>query len=140
MIYRPLKSVVEDALKGPQTQAQWYVMTPSNPEYVEAHGLKKSIKFGRTIYVPYKRILVISGATAESKIPVNDVFEFDLISKRVEKKQDILVGRTSFAAHYTFGDRYIYVVGGCNQQEMMIRDCERFDLNRETWTRLPSLN
>ena len=90
-------------------------MTPSNPEYVEKYGLHKAIKFGRTIYVPYQRILVISGATADSKAPVRDVFEFDLISKRVERKQDICVGRTSFAAHYTFGDRYIYVVGGCNQ-------------------------
>lgn len=86
MIYRPLKSVVEDSLKGPQTQAQWYVMTPSNKHYVEAHGLNKSIKFGRTIYVPYNRILVISGATADSKFPVKDVFEFDLMTKRVEKK------------------------------------------------------
>ena len=101
-------------MKGPQTQTQWYVMAPSNPDYVEKHGLNKSIKFGRTIYVPFQRILVISGATADSKIPVEDVFEFDLVSKRVERKPDILTGRTSFAAHYTFGDRYIYVIGGCN--------------------------
>ena len=83
--------------------------------------------------------MVISGATADNKVPVKDVFEFNLVTKRVEMKQNILIGRTSFAAHYTFGDRYIYVIGGCNQQEMMIRDCERFDLNRETWTRMPSL-
>ena len=61
-------------------------MRPSNPEYVEKHGLQKSIKFGRTIYVPYQRLLVISGATTDTRIPVNDVFEFDLITKRIEKK------------------------------------------------------
>ena len=84
--------------------------------------------------------MVISGATTDTKEPVNDCFEFDLISKRVTKKPEILVGRTSFAAHYTFGDRYIYAVGGCNKNEMMITDCERYDLYREKWTRMPNLN
>lgn len=115
-------------------------MTPSNPQYVQQNGLNKSIKFGRTIYVPFQRIIVISGATVQNKVPVKDVFEFDLITRRVEKKQDITISRTSFAAHYTFGDRYIYVIGGCNDKEEMIRDCERFDLNTETWSRIPSLN
>lgn len=77
--------------------------------------MKKSIKFGRTIYVPYQRLLVISGAASDTRIPVKDVFEFNLISKRIEKKQDIIVGRTSFAAHYTFGDRFIYVIGGSDR-------------------------
>ena len=140
IIYRPLKAVIEDAMEGPQTQSQWLVMQPSNPEYVEKHGLNKAIKFGRTIYIPYNRLLVISGATADEKIPVRDVFEFDLVSKRVERKQNIIVGRTSFAAHYTFGDRYLYAIGGCNAKETMIADCERYDLFRHKWTRMPSMN
>ena len=62
-----------------------------------------------------------------------------MLTRRVEKKQDISVGRTSFAAHYEFGDRYVYVIGGCNEHDCMIADCERYDLWRDRWENLPKL-
>lgn len=106
------------------------------------NGLNKNLKFGRTVYIPYNRILMISGADADLGLtkPVSDVFEFDLLSNKVTKKRDINVARTSFAAHYEFEERYIYIVGGCNSSDQMIPDVERFDLFRETWEVLPSMN
>lgn len=104
--------------------------------------MNKQLKFGRTLYLPYSRLIVISGSDADKGLSstVRDVFEFDLLTRKVEKKADIGVPRTSFAAHYDFHDRYIYIVGGCNNQDEMITDCERYDLWRETWHPLPSLN
>lgn len=52
---------------------------------------------------------------------------------------DINLGRTSFAAHYDFEDRYIYVVGGDNQDESKT-DCEKFDVFNLKWTQMPPMN
>lgn len=49
----------------------------------------------------------------------------------------INIARTSFAAHYDFGDRYVYVIGGSNQDGNMIRDCEKFDVYNQRWIAMP---
>ena len=48
--------------------------------------------------------------------------------------------RTSFAAHYDFGDRYVYIIGGSNQDGFMIKNCEKFDVFNQKWIVMPSLN
>lgn len=89
-------------------------------DYVNRQGLNKQLKFGRTIYIPYNKLLVISGDNVDETPksgPVHDTFIFDLSSQTVERMPDIHVARTSFAAHYDFGDRYVYVIGGSNSQD-----------------------
>ena len=49
-------------------------------------------------------------------------------------------GRTSFAAHYDFLDRYIYVVGGADKHEEVMDSCENFDVFELKWSIMPSLN
>ena len=49
-------------------------------------------------------------------------------------------GRTSFAAHYDFLDRYIYVIGGADKNGEMMDQCEKFDVFELKWTMMPSLN
>lgn len=118
-------------------------MVPKNQEYVLREGLDKQLKFGRTIYIPYNKLLVISGDNVDDKHksgPVNDTFVFDLSSQTVERMPDIGVARTSFAAHYDFGDRYVYVIGGSNNQDRMVTDCEKFDVLNQKWIKMPSLN
>lgn len=141
IMYRRLSDVVHEAEKSAQSSTKWTCIPPSNPDYAEKHGLNKTLKFGRTLYLPYQRLLVISGSdfAVGPSSPVKDVFEFDLLTRRVEKKMDICVGRTSFAAHYDFGDRYVYVIGGCNEKDSMIADCERYDLWRDRWELLPNM-
>ena len=50
------------------------------------------------------------------------------------------MGRSSFAAHYDFGERYIYLIGGTRDNEGMIADCEYFDTKLNRWHEMPSLN
>lgn len=40
------------------------------------HGLDKQLRFGRTIYIPYQKVIVISGSDFENAKdgPVRDVF------------------------------------------------------------------
>ena len=118
-------------------------MVPRNQEYVVGQGLDKQLKFGRTIYIPYNKVLVISGddvdATAKTG-PVHDTFIFDLGSHTVERMPDIHLARTSFAAHYDFGDRYVYVIGGCDGRDEMVRQCEKFDVRGQKWIKMPPLN
>lgn len=75
-------------------------------------------------------MLVISGDNVDvpKDGPVNDTFIYDLMSETVEMMPSIRVARTSFAAHYDFGDRFVYVIGGSNYQEKMVTDCEKFDV------------
>ena len=83
------------------------------------YKLDKSLKYGRTIYVPYNRVIVISGndMKRDRTKPVTDVFQFHLLTNQVENLPPISKGRTSFAAHYDFEDRYIYVIGGCDSTD-----------------------
>ena len=104
--------------------------------------LDKSLKFGRSLYIPYRKVLVISGEYMEgnNSVPVRDTFIHCLATNRVERMPDIRVPRTSFAAHYDFGDRYVYVIGGCDGEDMMLRDCEKFDVLNQRWVQMPPLN
>ena len=79
------------------------------------YKLDKSLKFRRTIYVPYNRVIIISGMEINHETkPVTDVFQFHLLTNQIENLQPISKARSSFAAHYDFEDRYIYVIGGCD--------------------------
>ena len=59
-------------------------MTPTNQAYVIEHGLNKNLKFGRTVYIPCNKIMVISGENIdmrgqiENEGPVKDVFTFQI--------------------------------------------------------------
>ena len=84
--------------------------------------MNKRLAFSRTIYVPYNRVIIISGSevteehnywyTTKHYNVVRDVFQFHLLDNTVERLPSISRGRSSFTAHYDFGDRYIYVIGG----------------------------
>lgn len=51
----------------------------------------------------------------------------------------ISLGRTSFAAHYDFEDRFIYIIGG-DCEDKSIASCEKFDILNLKWHPMPSLN
>ena len=72
--------------------------------------------------------------------PARDVFTFEISTGIVEKKQDINVGRTSFAAHYEYEDQYIYVIGGNAKSGLTLKHTEKFDVYNERWTKMPELN
>lgn len=57
----------------------------------------------------------------------------------MEVLPSIRLGRTSFAAHYDFLDRHIYVIGGSNSKDEMITDCEKFDVFERKWEPMPSM-
>lgn len=106
------------------------------------HGLDKQLRFGRTIYIPYQKVIVISGSDFESPQagPVRDVFQFHLTDNTVERLPSISKGRTSFAAHYEFEDRFIYVMGGSDKTELMLKECEKFDVFNHRWSPMPKMN
>ena len=87
-------------------------------------------------------MLVISGDNVESDLTetVSDTFIHCLASNTVEKMPSIRIGRTSFAAHYDFGDRFVYVIGGSVKNGKMIKNCEKFDILNQKWVEMPELN
>ena len=52
----------------------------------------------------------------------------------------MFVGRTSFAAHYDFEDRFIYVLGGNISSESRSTNlCEKFDVYNLKWHKMPAM-
>jgi hypothetical protein len=92
--------------------------------------------------VPYNRLIVISGNDMQKSAtaPVNDVFQYHLLTNEVEKLPPISQGRTSFAAHYDFEDKFIYIIGGSNDKDTMITECEKFDVFNHKWHNMPAMN
>ena len=66
-MYRELKTIVRDIESAsPQiTQEKWNYILPKNQEYVKEHDLNKQLKFGRTIYIPYNKLIIISGSNVD---------------------------------------------------------------------------
>lgn len=115
IMYKTLSSCIEGC-------PYWQSLYPSNEKKIAIERLNKRLAFSRTIYLPYNRIIIISGSEVSEQANywytvkhykiVRDVFQFHLLENTVEKLPSIKKGRSSFAAHYDFGDRYIYVIGG----------------------------
>lgn len=83
-------------------------------------------------------MIVIAGKVGD--LPVKTVFQVNLVNKRVEKLPEIGKARSSFAAHYDFQDRFIYVIGGCcGKNGETMKDCEMFDVYNCKWSKMPSL-
>merc|ERR1711988_1707461 len=63
IMYRELSTIVADIeAENPDPKHQkWQWLRPANEEYVRKEGLNKQLKFGRTLYIPYNKLLVISG-------------------------------------------------------------------------------
>jgi hypothetical protein len=55
---------------------KWEALIPINQKYIKKNNLDKTLKYGRTIYIPYNRIIVISGIDIDENedIPVRDCF------------------------------------------------------------------
>ena len=100
------------AQKSYHKQIMWRPLFPSNPEYMERMGLKRQLNFFRIFYVPYQRVIVMSGFDIDKKDESRMVFQCHLTTMKYERLPDMYTGRTSFAAHYDFGQRFIYVIGG----------------------------
>ena len=47
---------------------------------------------------------------------------------KMEMLPPVESGRSSFAAFYRFGDKYIYIVGGKSGGVAVKGECERFDI------------
>ena len=76
-MHKEIQGVLSDCDNGPQSNSKWNFIVPKNKDYQSAYKLNKSLKYGRTIYVPYNRVIVISGNVNDnntSNVPVNDVF------------------------------------------------------------------
>ena len=67
------------------------------------------------------------------------VFQYHMKTKEMEILPPLKVARSSFAAHYDFGDRFIYIIGGADSSGQMIQNCEKFDIFNQVWHPMPSL-
>ena len=110
IMYRDLKEICEEAESGPQSIKKWDYLVPQQ----RAQGYEpENLKFGCTVYVPYQKVIMISG-TGQNGLS-KSVFQFHLNTMNFEQLPSIKNGRSSFTAHYDFGDRFIYVMGGSNE-------------------------
>lgn len=64
-MYRDLNEVIASVLNKSSKQEsdykRWQSLKAVNRDYMRKEGLDKQLKFGRTIYIPYNKVLVISG-------------------------------------------------------------------------------
>ena len=60
-MHKSISEIIQDSDKGPQSNSKWNFIAPTNTNYQNEYKLNKSLKYGRTIYVPYNRVIVISG-------------------------------------------------------------------------------
>lgn len=60
-MYKTLSDIIEDSQSGPQSNIKWNFIEPKNTTYQKHHQLDKALKYGRTIYIPYDRVIMISG-------------------------------------------------------------------------------
>ena len=76
ILYRDMHELCFEAECGPQSNQKWRSLAPRNVDYVKENGLDKQLKFGRTIYIPYGKVIVISGSDVDAPQngPVRDVF------------------------------------------------------------------
>ena len=72
-MHKDISEVIQD-----QQNTKWDFSVPKNSQYQNEYKLNKQVKYGRTIYIPYNRVIVISGS--ESNKPVRDVFQFHLLT------------------------------------------------------------
>ena len=42
-------------------EVKWRTIVPKNFEYVKSQGMDLALSFKRTIYIPFQRLIVISG-------------------------------------------------------------------------------
>lgn len=148
-MYKELTAVISDVqqqtsrhslISGHENYAPWHWVQPKNQAYVQQEGLDKTLKFGRTLYIPYSKVLVISGEDTEINKTVSDTFIFHLTTQTIERMPNILHPRTSFAAHYDFSDQFVYVIGGNNHKGEIMKECEKFDVFNQKWLPMPRLN
>lgn len=64
-MYRDLNEVIASVQNKSSKQEsdykRWQSLKAVNRDYMHKEGLDKQLKFGRTIYIPYNKVLVISG-------------------------------------------------------------------------------
>lgn len=124
----------EDPIKNRVNKVLWTPMFPSNKDYMVEKRLNRKLLFFRIFYLPYNRILIMSGLDSDFDRESKMIFQCHLTDMRYERLPDMFLGRTSFAAHYDFEDRYIYVVGGNIQADgQSTNECEKFDVYNNTW-------
>ena len=82
----------------------------------------------RTILVPRKKVVIISGQDKKTGLISKETFKFDLNFNYFEKCQNMKNGRIGMACHYDYGEKYIYALGGCLRQKTTVRVCEKFDI------------
>ena len=87
----------------------------------------------RTIYLPYQKLIVISGHDKTHEQPSRAVFQLHMATKEIEKLPSITYGRQSFAAHYNFEDTFIYIVGGNNINQGYLNHCEKYNVYNQKW-------
>lgn len=42
--------------------------------------------------------------------------------------------RAIFAVHYYFGDEFVYIVGGSDQINKGIKECEKYEISTQKWS------
>ena len=68
-------------------------MRPSNIEYVEHHQLDPKLGFMRTIYIPYQRLIIISGHDHTHNRESRKVFQCHMTNSEFEVLPSIKQGR-----------------------------------------------
>lgn len=125
-----MKLSCEDILFS--TYKDWRIMKPSNAEYVSKHNLDACLVYTRPLYVPYQRILILSGHNEILNQTSRKCFQFFIFNQEMQTLPSIRYGRNSYACLYVFEDPYAYAIGGTdidsNQTYTCLKSVERFDI------------
>ena len=81
-----------------------------------------------TVQIPTSKVLIISGLNKSSGVHSKAVYQYHISTKELEILPDIKHARSMFAVQYTYGDKILYVIGGADNNNQCISDCEKYDI------------
>ena len=111
-------------------ELDWKPIKPKNKKKVK-HALK-IIHNGQPIYAPPHRIICFPDSAADKKFISS--FEVNLNNFEFQEHLHKLSQRKLFTLHYTFCDKWIYMIGGFESKV-----CTRFNIYTRAWSKLPDL-
>ena len=110
-------------------------------QFEKTESFRHQTRFGRVVYVPYQRLIIMGGEYGDENNPVydNSVHELMLKSKHIQKLPSLCEGKSCFAFFYKYPTRWLYTVGGESAIDTITKSCEKFDVYNKKWTRLPDV-
>jgi hypothetical protein len=92
----------------------------------------------KSVLLPNSKLFVCGGRENVNSFGLRSTWIIDLNTKGIESKSEMVIGRANHCVVYH--NSFVYVIGGCNQQNQFSNVCEKYDLENDAWIQISSTN